>query len=131
MKGYLIILLFFSSLSTASGQISFTSPVTQYWPNLFTTDFKEIDRSIWIGNEEISIISESLQGKEVEVYKIHSLENEEQKIIFHCTSRSGSPVTFVVPYRDSFSTIDLYRISVKTGEEVQIRFHLDGVRDFR
>ena len=131
VKIFLIILLFFSSLSAATGQISFTSPVTQYWPGLFTTDFKEINRSIWITDEEVSIISETLQGKKVEVYKIRSLEDEEQKIIFHCTSRSGRPVTFVVPYRNSFSTNDLYRISEKTGEEIQIRFHLDGVRNFR
>jgi hypothetical protein len=131
VKIFLIILLFFSSLSAATGQISFTSPVTQYWPGLFTTDFKEINRSIWITDEEVSIISETLQGKEVEVYKIRSLEDEEHKIIFHCTSRSGRPVTFIVPYKSGFSTIDLYQVSEKTGEEIQLRYHLDGIRDFR
>ena len=131
MKLFLIILLLFSSLSTVTGQISFTSPVTQNWPGLFTTDFEEINRSIWITDVEISIITETLQGKEVEVYIIQALKDEEQKIIFHCTSRSGRPVTFVIPYENGFSTIDLYQVSVKTGEEIQLRYHLDGVRDFR
>lgn len=126
MKFLLCILMLSLSLSTSFGQVKLHSSYTQYWPTLFTTDFDEIDREIWIENDKITIITKFSGAKEIEILRVESFENKENRMIFNCTSRNGSPKsTLINPNPTRASVLDIYQVSPKSGEEEQIRFHLD------
>lgn len=113
--------------SATFGQVKLHSSYTQSWPTLFTTDFDEIDREIWIENDKITIIAQFSEAKEIEILTVETFENKENRMIFTCTRSDGARiVTVVIPNPTKATVLDLYRISSKTGEEEQIRFHLDS-----
>lgn len=126
MKSLLCILVLLIPLSATFGQVKLHSSYTQSWPSLFTTDFDEIDREIWIENDKITIITQFAKAKEIEILTVESFENKENRMIFNCTSRNGAnKLTLIIPNPTQATALDIYQVSPKTGEEEQIRFHLE------
>ena len=127
MRAIIFFLVILScTIAEAVGQVKLTSPVTQYWPTMFTTKYKEVDRTVWFEADKITIVSKTPTGKEFEALQVISFENNDTEFVFHCTSRDGTkPVSVVLPYRRSSKVIDVFRISPKTMEEVQVRLHLE------
>lgn len=121
-------LLFLFLLFSASGfgQSLFHSPYTQHWPTMFTTEYEEVDRSISIGKEEITIVSELKKGKEVQTYLIRDIQVNRDHIAYECASRDGKSVArLLMPLQKEIRHLDLYRASARSGEEVQLRFLID------
>ena len=126
MRAILFLVVLCCTITEAVGQIKLTSPMTQYWPTMFTTEYKEVDRTVWFEADKITIVSETPTGKEFEALQVISFENKNTAFVFHCTSRDGTKaVSVVLPYRRNAKVIDVYRISPKTMEEVQVRLHLE------
>ena len=127
MKFTVFLLVFFCTLTFCRGQqVNFSSSYTQTWPTLFTTEVEDVDRSIWIDAYEIIIITEVQDGKDIEKLQIEQYEEGETTNTFYCTAgNSGESVTVVIPAEGQIRTIDLYRISPKTREEIQIRLHVN------
>lgn len=127
MKSLLCILMLLIPHCVTFGQVKLHSSYTQSWPTLFTTDVEEIDRQIWLENDKITIITQFAEAKEIEILIVESYENTKNRMIFTCTSSDGArTVTAVIPNPTKATALDLYRISSETGEEEQIRFHLDS-----
>lgn len=122
---YLAIILFLLSSSTSWTQVAqFTSLVTQTWPTLFTTDFEEVDRSIFFNIEEVTITTTTATGKDFEVFQILSVESIKGDLKFNCTNRNNTQkITIILPEEQNF--IDIYELSLTTGEEIQTRIHVD------
>ncbi|SDL72133.1 hypothetical protein SAMN04488034_10919 [Salinimicrobium catena] len=116
----------FFFLSTLTwGQETYTSPLTQYWPTLFTTEFKEVNRKIFFDPNSITIISETAEGKEIEIFHIQEVKIIEDTFTYFCLTKNKRKVTIAVPQQERVEIIDLYRLSLESGEEVQFRFHVD------
>ena len=126
MKVSVFLIILFCTTAICRGQVSFTSTYTQTWPTLFTTEVDEVERSIWIDAYEIIIITGTPNGKDIEKLEIKRYEEGESADTFYCTSQSSKePVTVVIPAEEKIRVIDLYRISPKTREEIQIRLHVN------
>lgn len=121
-----LLLIFLFVFTFSRGQVSFTSSYTEYWPDIFGSHVAEVDRSISISKKEISVITDTEEGKIIENFVVLSIDEDETALVFHCISRIGEkPVTVVVPLRKA-GVIDLFRISPETGEEEQLRYYLSG-----
>ena len=126
MKKILLLCFMLFTLASARGQVTFTSAYTEYWPNIFGSHVTEVNRSISISEKEISIVTDTEEGKTIENLIVHTIDETDSAIVFHCLSRIGErPATVVIPLRKS-GIIDLFRISAKTGEEEQVRYYLSG-----
>ena len=120
------ILIFFLLLSNLSwGQVTYTSPLTQHWPTLFTTEFEEVERSIWFYPDEVVIVTGTKQGKEIQTLLVEDVEYSDQGMRLDCISKDSTAITVVVPYQKRVEIIDIYKPSPKTGEIVQVRLHVD------
>lgn len=125
MKKLLLLLCFFV-FTSGWCQVTFTSAYTEYWPDIFGSHVTEVDRSISISEKEISIVTDTEEGKLIENLLVYTIDENKSNLVFHCLSRIGErPVTVIVPLKKA-GIIDLFRISPKTGEEEQVRYYLSG-----
>ena len=124
MKSLVVALFLLFPIATWSQVVRFTSPITQTWPTIFTTDFEEVHRTISFDIDEVMIITETEIGKEFRKLQILSVENIEGDLIFYCTDMSNTKrITIALPEHQEY--IDIYEPSIRTDEEIQLRIHID------
>lgn len=124
MKSLAVVLFLLSSFTNWAQIVHFTSPITQTWPTLFTTDFKEVERIVFFDIEEVTITTETAIGKDFKVFQILSVESINGDLKFNCTDRNKIlKITIILPEEQNF--IDIYEPSLTTGEEIQTRIHID------
>ncbi len=118
----ILLILIFILPNLSWGQTIFTSSYTQHWPTIFNTEFEKINRTIAIDEEKIMIITETKEGKDIETLKIKSVEEVGRNFQFHCAFMNGTQsITVIIPRQERVGTIDIYKPSPETGEEIQIR----------
>lgn len=125
MRSLILFLLVFSATIKIYGQITYTSPITQTWPNLFETNFEDIKRTLYFEIKLITIVTETSEGKVIERLEIQDFQKVQESLLFFCLTPAEEKVTVVMPPQEKVEIIDLYRRSPKTGEEMQVRFHVD------
>ncbi|MFV8839162.1 hypothetical protein [Salinimicrobium soli] len=103
-------------------QAIFTSPITQEYPTIFTTDFKDINRNLFIEPETITLTTDTEDGKIIDVFDVIEIKDEGGLLKFLCVTRTGEKlVTVIIPVQEKIEIIDIYRPSSVTGEVEQIR----------
>ena len=118
-------ILFFSFLPTISfGQSVFTSSYTQTWPTIFNSKVEKINHSISFEENSISLATEKRSGKEIETFYIREIQQKNGATEYFCLTRDNRKLTVIKPLR-KLKYIDIYRPSARTGEEVQLRLHLN------
>ncbi|NJY62523.1 hypothetical protein HC174_07090 [Salinimicrobium sp. CDJ15-81-2] len=117
----LISCLFFIS---AFSQSTYTSSYTQTWPTIFNTHVEEVKRSISFEENAIILATETKSGKEMETFLIRNIEQNDEITEYSCLTRDNYRITILKPLRN-LMFIDIYRPSAKSGEEIQLRLHLD------
>ncbi|MFD1079915.1 hypothetical protein, partial [Longispora fulva] len=71
------VLGFLMMLSVDGGaQAIFTSPITQEYPTIFTTDFKDINRNLFIEPETITLTTDTEDGKIIDVFDVIEIKDE-------------------------------------------------------
>ena len=123
MKKILTLIFFITPIFCWSQQ-TFTSSYTQHWPTIFTSEIEQINRSIAFEENAISLVSENKSGKEIETFYIRKINERENAIFYTCLNSLNQQVTIVKP-NTALRFIDIYRLSSKSGEEEQIRLHLN------
>jgi hypothetical protein len=107
-------------------QTVFTSPITQYYPDSIPTKFEDVNRSLEIGSETISLMTIRDDGKLFETYSIIERKEGPQDVRFLCSSRNGEDlVTVIIPIQEKIEIIELYRRSDATGKVEQLRLWVD------
>ncbi|WP_156879182.1 hypothetical protein [Salinimicrobium xinjiangense] len=105
-------------------QTTYTSPYTQHFPSGLIED---INRKIIVSDQEITIISDTPEGKDIQSLIIQSrLKNEDGDPIFVCTSKDGRVLTTALLQTNDPPSLDLIQ-SDPNDPEVQLhyRFLLD------
>lgn len=123
MKFLTIPFLIFSTICW--GQGIFTSPLTQHRPSLSTTEFEEVNRKISFDSDTITIVTETVEGKEIETFYIQEKRMLDETLTYFCLTRDKRKVTIAVPYQEEIEIIDLYKKNSETGEDMHIRFHIN------
>ena len=123
MKPLFILSLFLLSLNGHS-QI-YTSSYTQTWPDIFKTDIENINRSISFEENTITMATENTKGKEIEVFYIQKIEESSKATEYFCLTSKDEQIIIIKPVRKELHIIDIFRPSVKTGEQIQLRLHLN------
>lgn len=118
-----IILCFLSWVST--GQNLYTSSYTQTWPTIFNSRIVEKKHSISFEENAIVLATETPIGKEIETFYIQEILETNGATEFHCLTGDNQLLTIVKPAREKIHFIDIFRRSPKSGEEIQIRLHLN------
>ena len=75
-----ILVLFLLLSNLTWGQVTYTSPLTQHWPTLFTTEFEEVDRPIWFYPDEVVLITGTKEGKEIQTLLVKDVDYSEQEM---------------------------------------------------
>lgn len=105
----------------------YTSSFTQTWPTIFNTKIEENTRSIFFEANSITLISETITGKEVEIFYIQKIDEANGVIEFSCITKDKQRIRLVFTgHPGNVKFIDIFRFSLKTGEEEQMRLHLDN-----
>ena len=123
MKSLYLILLFLLPFF-CSAQSVYTSRITQTWPTIFNTEYHQIERTISIEENAISIGTQTTRGKEFQLYYIQKIDLENNALTYYCLTGGNERVTIKVPSEGKGGFIDLFRKSRKSGEEVQERYHV-------
>lgn len=120
-----IFLLYLFTLPSGAQEFKFHSPLTQISPEVFPSSFEEVERILYFDGHSIIITTVTSEGKEFESFDIQEISSLEQGLVFFCLSGNEEKITIVIPHQEKIEIIDLYRRSHKTGEQVQVRFHVD------
>ncbi len=127
MKMLCLILLLIPSYFI--GQEIYYSPFTETYPNIYRSEFEKINRRIVFEPNDVTIVTETPQGKDIEVLKIQETRIVDNRLILICTNRRKSKVTLVLPEeQEELLYIDYYYRPPSTNEEIQIRFHVEEMR---
>ncbi len=111
------------------GQDVYYSPFTETFPNIFRSEFEKINRRIVFEPNEVTIVTETKKGKDIEVLNIQEIRNVDDKLILLCQNRSKRKVTISLPEeQEQLFYIDYYYRSPTTNEEIQIRLHLEEMQ---
>jgi hypothetical protein len=122
-------LIFLLIPSSFLGQEVYYSPITETFPNIFESEFKKINRRIVFEANEVTIVTETKQGKDIEVLNIQEIQIVDDKLVLLCLNRSKQKITISIPEeREQLMFIDYYYRSLKTGEEIQLRFHVEEMQ---
>ena len=109
---------------SAFSQSIYRSSFTQTWPTIFNSRVEEVKRSISFEENAIILATETKSGKEIETFLIRKIEQNDEVTEYSCLTRENYGITIIKPLRN-LMFIDIYRPLAKTGEEVQLRLHLD------
>jgi len=111
------------------GQEVYYSPLTETYPNIYRSEFKLVDRRIVFEPNDVTIVTETNQGKDIEVLNIQENQVLEDRLTLICETRSKRKITIVFPKeQEEFLYLDYYYRSPTTNEEVQIRIHLEEMQ---
>lgn len=121
----LLFLLFLFTLPAGAQELLFHSPLTQTSPEQFPSKIEQIDRTIFFNSSSITISTVTAEGKDFETFDIQEIFSLEQGLVFFCLSGNEEKITINIPHQEKVEIIDLYRRSPETGEEMQVRFHVD------
>ncbi|MBI6119635.1 hypothetical protein [Salegentibacter maritimus] len=111
------------------GQEIYYSPLTETYPNIFKSEFKWIDRRIVFESNDVTIVTETKQGKDIEVLNIQETRYIDDRLILLCQNRSKRKITIALPEEnEELLYIDYYYRSPNTNEEIQIRFHVEEMQ---
>ncbi|WP_424494117.1 hypothetical protein [Salinimicrobium sp. GXAS 041] len=124
MKKVIFLLLLFT-LPAGAQELIFQSPLTQTSPEVFPSQFEEIDRILYFDSHSITITTVTSEGKEFESFDIQEISSLEQGLFFFCLTGNEEKITIIIPHQEKIEIIDLYRRSPETGEELCVRFHVD------
>lgn len=120
-----IFLLFLFTLPAGAQELIFYSPLTQTSPEIFPSQFKDLDRILYFDSHSITITTVTSEGKEFESFDIQKIASVEHGLAFFCFSAKKEKITIIIPHQEKVEIIDLYRRSPETGKEVQVRFHVN------
>jgi hypothetical protein len=127
MKTLCLIILLIPSFFI--GQEVYYSPFTETYPNIYRSEFEQINRRIVFEPNAVTIVTETPKGKDIEVLNIQESRIVDNRLILICENRSKGKITIVFPkQQDEFLYIDYYYRSLTTNEEMQIRFHIEEVQ---
>ncbi|MBZ9731423.1 hypothetical protein LB467_17180 [Salegentibacter sp. JZCK2] len=111
------------------GQEVYYSPFTETYPTIFTSKFENIERRIVFEPDEVTIVTETQRGKDIEVLNIQEIKFVDNRLILQCQNRSKRKVTIILPEeQEQLFYIDYYYRSPKTNEEIQIRLHVEEMQ---
>ncbi len=111
------------------GQEVYYSFLTETYPNIYRSDFKRVDRRIVFEPNDVTIVTETNQGKDIEVLNIQGTQVLEDRLTLICENRSKRKITIVFPKeQEEFLYIDYYYRSPSTNEEIQIRLHVEEMQ---
>ena len=111
------------------GQEVYYSPLTETYPNIYRSEFKWVDRKIVFEPNDVTIVTETQQGKDIEILNIQETRYMDDRLILLCQNRSKRKVTIILPEEhEQFFYIDYYYRSPTTNEEIQIRLHLEEMQ---
>ena len=111
------------------GQEVYYSFLTETYPNIYRSEFKLVDRRIVFEPSDVTIVTETNQGKDIEVLNIQETQIVEDRLRLFCKSRSKRKITIVFPKeKEEFLYIDYYYRSPTTNEEIQIRLHVEEMQ---
>jgi hypothetical protein len=121
---YFLLCLFLLVSSFTWSQTTYTSPFTQSFPSGL---IEEITRSITISDEEITIITDTSEGKDIQSLIIQTrLKNDEGDPIFVCTSKDGRVLTTALLQTNDPPSLDLIQSDPDDPEtQLHYRFLLD------
>lgn len=121
----LLILITLVFSSSAWSQETYTSPFTQ---DVDTGIIEDISRSITIRGEEITIITETSEGKDIQSLMIKGKETTKAgNTVYFCTSKGGHHKTIaILAENDDAPYLDILQPSVSNPEHIQhLRIMLD------
>lgn len=111
------------------GQEVFYSFLTETYPNIYKSEFKWVDRRIVFEPNDITIVTETNQGKDIEVLNIQGTQVVDDRLTLICKNRSKHRITIMFPEeQEEFLYIDYYYRCPVTNEEIQIRFHVEEIQ---
>ncbi len=111
------------------GQEVYYSPLTETYPNIYRSEFKWIERKIVFEPNDVTIVTETQQGKDIEILNIQETQILDNRLRLICTNGSKRKVTIVLPEeQEKLLYIDYYYRSPTTNEEIQIRLHLEEMQ---
>lgn len=122
---FLVIIL---SAGPAHSQVTYTSYYTESYPSIFTSKVELINRSITMGPNTVIIATEVSTGKEIELLTVQEILNMNGKLILSCTTKNRAQVTISLVDQEPVKVIDYYGVNSKTGEEYQLRFHIQTIK---
>ncbi|TDN85240.1 hypothetical protein DET49_11737 [Salegentibacter sp. 24] len=111
------------------GQEVYFSPFTETYPNIYRSEFEKINRRIIFEPNEVTIVTETQRGKDIEVLNIKEIRFVDNRLILQCQNRSKSKVTIILPKKqEQLFYIDYYYRSPTTNEEIQLRLFLEEMQ---
>ncbi|SKB53992.1 hypothetical protein SAMN05660903_01266 [Salegentibacter salinarum] len=111
------------------GQEVYNSTFTETYPNIFRSQFEKINRRIVFEPNDVTIVTETKEGKDIEVLNIQETRYIDDRLILLCQNRSKRKITIALPAEhEELLYIDYYYRSLTTNEEVQIRFHVEEMQ---
>jgi len=111
------------------GQEVYYSFLTETYPNIYRSEFKLVDRRIVFEPNDVTIVTETNQGKDIEVLNIQETQVLDDRLTLICENRSKHKITIVFPKeQEEFLYIDYYYRSPTTNEEIQIRLHVEEMQ---
>ena len=106
--------------------------LTETYPNIYRSDFKRVDRRIVFEPNDVTIVTETNQGKDIEVLNVQETRIVDNRLRLICTNRSKRKITIVFPKeQEEFLYIDYYYRSLTTNEEIQLRLHVEEMQTGR
>lgn len=130
MKTFCLIFLFIPF--NFFGQEIYYSFLTETYPNIYRSDFKRVDRRIVFEPNDVTIVTETNQGKDIEVLNFQETRIVDNRLRLICTNRSKRKITIVFPKeQEEFLYIDYYYRSLTTNEEIQLRLHVEEMQTGR
>lgn len=114
------------------GQEVYYSFLTETYPNIYRSGFKWVDRRIVFEPNDVTIVTETNQGKNIEVLNVQKAQVVDDRLILICENRNKRKITIVFPKEhEDFLYIDYYYHSLTTNEEIQLRLHVEEMQNGR
>ena len=111
------------------GQEVYYSPFTETYPNIYRSEFEKINRRIVFEPNDVTIVTETQRGKDIEVLNIQEIKFVDNRLLLQCQNRSKRKVRIILPEeQEQLFYIDYYYRSPTTNEEIQIRFHFEEMQ---
>ncbi|MCC8361005.1 hypothetical protein [Salinimicrobium sediminilitoris] len=108
-------------------QAVYSSYYTESFPTIFRSQINKVNRQITFDPNAVTIATEVKGGKEIQVLTVQEVNYNEGVVQIFCTNRNDQKVTIVLPEQEKVEIIDYYALHPKTGEEYQLRFHVERI----
>lgn len=111
------------------GQEVYYSPFTETYPNIYRSEFEKINRRIVFEPNDVTIVTETQHGKDIEILNIRETRYMDDRLIILCQNRSKRKITIALPEEhEELLYIDYYYRSPTTNKKIQLRFHIEEMR---